>query len=128
MPEQHSYLKTHQLSGTVSVDLLGGAADLLEKARASTSGRAAKTVVKNGALRITLIAMKKGATAKSHSVDGPATIHVIRGKLRITTPRGPEDVASGKMFALGANVQHSHTALADCIAVLTIAESQHMKA
>ena len=126
MPEKHSYLQTHQLSGTgITVDVIGGAADLLEKARAAKSGRAATTLVKNGSLRVTLIAMKKGSAAKNHSVDGPATIHVLRGKLRITTPRGPDDIPSGQMFALGAGVHHSHAALTDCVALLTIAEAQH---
>jgi quercetin dioxygenase-like cupin family protein len=123
MAEQHSYLKTHQLSGTgIIADVIGGAADLLEKARASTSGRTAKTIVKNGPLRITLIAMKKGAEAKSHSVDGPATIQVLRGRMRVTTPRGPQDLAAGALFALGAHVEHSHAAITDCAALLTIAE------
>ena len=123
MPEKHVYLKTHQLSGTgIIADVLDEAADLLEKARSMASGRAAKTLVKNGPLRLTLIAMKKGAAAKRHHVDGPATIQVLRGKMRITTPRGPEDLASGDVYALGAAVEHSHTAITDFVALLTIAE------
>ena len=93
MAAEHSYLKTHQLSGTgLITDALDEAVDLLERARASASGRAAKTLVKNGPLRITLIAMRKGAAAKRHHVEGPATIQIMRGRLRITTPRGPEDL------------------------------------
>lgn len=123
MAEKHQYLKTHQLSGTgVIADALDEAVDLLAKAREATSGRAAKTLVKNGPLRLTLIAMKKGAAAARHHVDGPATIQVLRGKLRITTPRGPEDLGSGTVYALGAAVEHSHAALSDCVALLTIAE------
>lgn len=123
MPEKHQYLKTHQLSGTgVVADVLDEAADLLLKAQSAASGRAAKTLVKNGPLRLTVIAMKKGAAAKRHHVDGPATIQVLRGKMRITTARGPEDLASGDVYALGAGVEHSHTALTDFVALLTIAE------
>lgn len=123
MADAHSYLKTHQLSGTgLIAEALDEAVDLLDKARTSANGRAAKTLVKNGPLRITLIAMKKGAGAKRHHVEGPATIQIIRGRMRITTPRGPEDLRSGTLYALAAGVEHSHTALTDCVALLTIAE------
>ena len=123
MAGEHSYLKTHQLSGTgLIADAIDEAVDLLDKARASASGRSAKTLVKNGPLRITLIAMRKGAAAKRHHVEGPATIQIMRGRLRITTPRGREDLRSGTLYALGAAVEHSHEALTDCVALLTIAE------
>jgi quercetin dioxygenase-like cupin family protein len=46
----------------------------------------------------------------------------MRGRMRITTPRGREDLRSGTLYALGAGVEHSHEALSDCIALLTIAE------
>jgi quercetin dioxygenase-like cupin family protein len=125
MAEKHSYLKTHHLSGTgLIADALDEAVDLLEKAQTSASGRAAKTLVKNGPLRLTLIAMRKGAEAKRHHVEGPATIQVMRGRMRITTPRGREDLRSGALYALGAGVEHSHTALTDFVALLTIAEPQ----
>jgi quercetin dioxygenase-like cupin family protein len=125
MTERHSYLKTHQLSGTgLTISALDEGADLLEKAKGASSGRAAKTLVKNGALRVTLIAMKKGAGARRHHVDGPATIQVLRGKLRIVTPRGPDDLSTGTVYALGARTEHSHSAITDCIALLTIVESR----
>ena len=123
MAEDHSYLKTHQLSGTgLLISALDEGADLLEKARAATGGRAAKTLVKNGPQRVTLIAMRKGAAAKHHHVDGPATIQVLRGKLRIVTPRGSDDLRTGDLYALGARAEHSHAAMTDCIALLTIVE------
>jgi quercetin dioxygenase-like cupin family protein len=125
MTERHSYLKTHQLSGTgLTISALDEGADLLEKAKSASGGRAAKTLVKNGSLRVTLIAMRKGAVAKRHHVDGPATIQVLRGKLRIVTPRGPDDLATGTLYALGARTEHSHTAITDCIALLTIVEAR----
>jgi quercetin dioxygenase-like cupin family protein len=123
MAEKHSYLKTHRLSGTgLITDALDEAVDLLESARSSASGRAAKTLVKNGPLRLTLVAMRKGAVARPHRVEGPTIIHVLRGRLRVTTPRGPEVLGAGTLYALGAAVEHSHAAVSDCVAVLTIVE------
>jgi quercetin dioxygenase-like cupin family protein len=123
MTDKHSYLKTHQLSGTgIMADIADEAGALARKAADSVSGRAAATLVKNGPLRVTLIAMRKGAVAKHHHVAGPATIQMLRGRMQITTPRGPEKLSAGTLYTLGAAVEHSHTALSDCLALLTFVE------
>jgi quercetin dioxygenase-like cupin family protein len=118
--QKHTYLRTHQISGTGFVaDLSREAAALAAKASTAASGRAAKTLVKNGPLRATLVAMRKGAAMRKHHVDGPATIHVLRGRARITTPRGRIDLTAGRVLALGAAVEHAHQALSDCVVLLT---------
>lgn len=123
MADKHSYLKTHQLSGTgIIADVAEEGAALARKAADSVSGRAATTLVKNGPLRATLVAMRKGAVAKRHHVAGPATIQMLRGRMQITTPRGPENLGTGTLFTLGAAVEHSHTALSDCLVLLTFVE------
>jgi hypothetical protein len=58
---------------------------LREFAEDSKTGRAGKTLVKEGSLQITLVALKKG------TVLGPISIQTIRGCLRLTTDRGDMD-------------------------------------
>jgi hypothetical protein len=67
---------------------------LREFAEDSKTGRAAKTLVKEGRpLRITPVALKKGTVLLPHHVDGPISIQTIRGCLRLTTERKACDAA-----------------------------------
>ena len=82
--------------------MLGAEDDTLsEIAEDSKAGRADKTLVKEGSLRITLVALKKRTVLPSHQVAGPASIQIIRGCLRLTTDRSDVDVPAGTLIALG---------------------------
>lgn len=87
---------------------------LREFAASSKSGRAGKTLVKQGPLRITLVALKKGVALPSYRVAGPGRIQTIRGCLRLTTDRGDIDVPVGGLVTLGlaSSTRHRHTATA----------------
>lgn len=87
----------------------------------SKTGRAAKTLVKEGPLRITLVALKKGTVLPPHHVDGPISIQTIRGCLRLTTERGDMDVSEGNLIALAPGVVHAAKAHEDCAILLTFA-------
>src|SRR5688572_33412764 len=59
--KKSSVLRTRRLSGKVLTFMIGAEDDTLrEFAEDSKTGRAAKTLVKQGSLRITLVALKKG--------------------------------------------------------------------
>ncbi len=94
---------------------------LREFAQDSKTGRAAKTLVKEGPLRITLVALKKGTMLPSHHVEGPISIQTIRGRLILTTDRGDMDVPEGNLIALGPGVVHAAKAQEDCAILLTFA-------
>ncbi|HSP55206.1 MAG TPA: LuxR family transcriptional regulator, partial [Dehalococcoidia bacterium] len=97
------------------------AAELRARASVSKSGRAAKTLVKEGPLRITLVALSKGTSLQSHDVAGPLSIQSLRGRLRIMTDTGDVDVPIGSLAVLDAGVVHSAKALDDCAALITVA-------
>jgi len=123
MAQKHTYLLEHQISGTgITANLLTEGSTLLERASSAASGRAAKTLVKNGPLRVTLVALRKGATVRRHHVHGPSTLQVVRGRTRVTIPRGPIVIGAGDTVALGAAVEHTHVALSDSILLLTLVE------
>jgi hypothetical protein len=68
---KHTYLRTHAISGKVlTFDLKAEQDDLLHRARTGRAGRAAKTLVKEGPLRIALVALRKGVSLKEHEVAG----------------------------------------------------------
>lgn len=122
MPEKHTYVRTHKISGeTVSANLTKEAAALSAKATTAAAGRAAKTLAKGGALRVTLVALKKGTTLQKHAVEGATTIQLVRGRVRINIDRDSHLLTPGSLLALEPGLEHDASALADSVMLLTLA-------
>ena len=43
--------------------------------------RSARTLVKEGPLRLTIMALRPGGGLPAHSTDGPVSIHVLEGEV-----------------------------------------------
>jgi quercetin dioxygenase-like cupin family protein len=122
--KKSSVLRTRRLSGKVLTFLLGAEDDTLrEFADDSKTGRAAKTLVKENSLRITLVALKKGTVLPSHQVAGPVSIQTLRGCLRLATDRGDMDLPAGTLIALESGVAHTAKAQTDCAILITFSMS-----
>jgi quercetin dioxygenase-like cupin family protein len=120
--KKSSVLRTRRLSGKILPFLLSAEDETLrELAEGSKTGRAGKTLVKQGPLRVTLVALTKGTTLPSHQVSGPISIQSIRGCLRLTTDRGGLDVSAGTLIAIGPGVAHTAKAHDDCAILITFA-------
>jgi quercetin dioxygenase-like cupin family protein len=120
--KKSSVLRTRRLSGKVLPFMLSAEDDTLrELAEGSKTGRAGKTLVKQGPLRVTLVALTKGTTLPAHQVSGPISIQSIRGCLRLTTDRGNLDVSAGTLIAIGPGVAHTAKAHDDCAILITFA-------
>ena len=76
---------------------------------------------KEGPLRVTLVALKKGTALPSHQVSGPVSIQTLRGCLTLGTDKGDLDVAAGTLIALGPGVAHTAKAHEDCVVLITFA-------
>lgn len=113
--------RTRRLSGRVLTFLLGAEDDTLrEFASSSTSGRAAKTLVKEEGLRITLVALTDGTTLPAHRIAGPVSIQTLRGCLQITTEKTAVALTTGGLVALNVGVAYSARAVGDTAILLTI--------
>lgn len=124
--KKSSVLRTRRLSGKVLTFMLGAEDDTLrEFAEDSKTGRAGKTLVKEGPLRITLVALKKGTVLLSHQVAGPVSIQTIRGCLRLTTDKRDMDLPAGTLIALGPGGAHTAKAYTDCAILITFAMSSN---
>jgi quercetin dioxygenase-like cupin family protein len=122
--KKSAVLRTRRLSGRRLTFLIGEEDETLrELAATSESGRAAKTLVKQGSLRITLVALKKGTALPSHQVAGPVSIQTIRGCLRLATDNGTIDVPAGSLITLEAGVAHTAKAHDECGILITFAIS-----
>lgn len=119
----HDYLRTHQISGPLLRFRLAGEETALRERAAvlSTTGRVGKTLVKEGALRITQVMLRKGAPLGSHQFAGPTSIQVLRGRLRLTTTDGELQMEPGDLVALDAGVAHAAEAINDCALLITMA-------
>lgn len=122
MATKHTYLKTHTLSGpALAFSLAEEDAALRDRAADAKSGRGAKTLVKDGTLRVTLIAMRKGSALSPHQVEGVVSLHVLRGRARVSADGGSIDLPAGGMVVLQEEVPHTAEALADCALLVTVA-------
>jgi quercetin dioxygenase-like cupin family protein len=94
--------------------------ELHARAKDAAEGRASRTLVKQGSLRITQVALRKGAALESHHVAGALSIQVLRGTVRLTTDEGDTDLAAGSLATLAAGVVHAARGLNNCALLLTI--------
>ena len=94
--------------------------ELRARAKDAAEGRASRTLLKQGALRVTQIALRKGAALESHHVAGPLSIQVLRGTLRLTTAEGDTDLPAGSLASLRTGVVHAARGLSNCALLLTI--------
>ena len=95
-------------------------ARLHEAAASSPGGRAGKTLVKEGSLRITQLALQKGMRLPWHDVGGALSVQVLRGRLQMTTSNGKMDLVPGALVVLNGGVQHTAIAMSDCVMLITI--------
>lgn len=118
---QPAYSRTHELSGDVLAFVLGPEIDALRaRASAASDGRAAKTLVKEGALRVTLVALKTGVRLQEHEVAGPVLVQGLGGIARLAAGSGEVEVGPGALVALDEGVAHSVQAVEDCELLITI--------
>ena len=93
-----------------SLEALGH--QLLERAGAAGGGHTADTVVggHERILRQTVIAMLKGAVLAEHENPGEATVHVLRGRVRLSAGKLSWEGRSGDLLVV-PDARHSLEAL-----------------
>lgn len=105
-----------------STSLTSAVEEHLEKARASSSGRAATTL--HGGhehdLRQTLIALAEGSALHEHESPGEATLQVLRGQVRLRAGDEAWEGAAGDYLVIPPS-RHDLTALTDAAFLLTVA-------
>jgi quercetin dioxygenase-like cupin family protein len=118
----HTYLRSHQVSGDVmQMDLDAERASILEAARSAPVGHTAKTLVKDGPIRVVLVGLKSGATLREHKAEGPVTIQALQGEAVVSSGSDKETLSVGSLLVFGADIPHTVDASSDCVLLLTIA-------
>ncbi|HEX4935629.1 MAG TPA: cupin domain-containing protein [Gemmatimonadaceae bacterium] len=84
-------------------------------------GRTARTLLKSGALRLTLISLAPGGMLPDHAAAGPITVQPLEGTMRFTVDGAAHDVGPGAIVTVGAHVRHAVTTEGGVTFLLTVA-------
>lgn len=103
------------------ISLTGLVQDLLDQARSNSSGRASHTV--HGGhehrLRQVVIALTEGNGLAEHESPPEATLHVLSGRVRLSTADEAWEGGAGDLCPIPA-ARHALAALADSAVLLTV--------
>jgi len=84
-------------------------------------GRTARTLLKSGALRLTLISLAPGGILPEHAAAGPITVQPLEGTMRFTVDGAAHDLGPGSIVTVGAHVRHAVTTDSGVTFLLTVA-------
>lgn len=104
------------LSGDVVIVELSGGAE-----GPPPGGRRARTLIKNGLIRATLVTVAAGAEIPEHQADGPITVQPLQGRLQFSAAGETHDIGPGQLLSLGAEVRHSVASASGATFLLTVA-------
>jgi len=83
--------------------------------------RHAASLVKDDALNVLLMVLKKGARLHEHHTKGPIALQVLSGSVRFTGGTEQRSISSGMIVALDRNIAHSLEALEESALILITA-------
>jgi quercetin dioxygenase-like cupin family protein len=89
--------------------------------RVLSGERAARTLIRNGPLRATLVTITPGGEIPEHHADGPITVQPLRGRLQFTAAGAVHDVGPGQLLSLSAGVRHAVASVSGATFLLTVA-------
>jgi quercetin dioxygenase-like cupin family protein len=108
------------LEGDVLVHHLKEDERMIDRTLLARHGRTARTLVKQGALRITIIAIAPGGAMETHHTAGPVSMQVVEGEI-VFAALGREYVArTGDVLVMAPNVEHSVRSATGGVFLLTI--------
>lgn len=94
--------------------------ELLDKARASSAGRAAHKVAGGPDTRMTqtIVALKEGTRLDDHENPGEATLQVLAGTVSVGTAHKNLSLGVGELVVI-PDLRHNLAALSDAVILLT---------
>ncbi len=92
---------------------------------AAGHARIARTLVKEGPLRLTLIGVSPGGTLHEHVAEGPITIQVLEGSIVLHAAGETHVLGTGALMALGGGVRHDVSSEDGGFFLLTVIAASH---
>lgn len=85
----------------------------------SGAGRMARTLVKDGPLRVTLVVVEPGGEIAEHHAPGPITVQPLDGRLAFTALGATHEIGPGQLLSLGSGIRHELSSADGCSFLLT---------
>ncbi len=101
-------------------DLQAVAAILAKEPNAGEAGRRQETLYKRGTTTIALFRFGHLTRLAPHRTKGIVAIHVLSGRLRITTEAQEHDLGAGHLLVLASGVEHGVVAYEESVMLLTV--------
>lgn len=108
------------LSGDTLVLDLAREIEQMRARAGGEAGRTARTLIKDGPMRVTLVVLEAGAVIPEHSADGPIMLQPVSGMIRFRTAAGEQVVETGQVLSAGAGVRHAVAADDGAVFLLTV--------
>jgi quercetin dioxygenase-like cupin family protein len=122
MSEEHSRQALRpSAGGMLSLNIMDEAERLKAQSEWSSRDRLAVSLVKDDALNILLMVLKKGARLPEHRAKGPIVVHVLSGSVRFMAGNKSAELAQGSIAALDREIVHELEALEESIVLLITA-------
>lgn len=108
------------LAGDVLAFDLGEEMQIVRDELAAGRARIARTLVKEGPLRLTLVGLSPGGAIHEHEAGGPITIHVLEGELELNAGGQIRSHPVGALIALDQQVRHAVSSSRGALFLLTL--------
>ncbi|MGZ8391772.1 MAG: cupin domain-containing protein [Gemmatimonadales bacterium] len=113
-----------ELDGDVRIHHLTQDQRLIEPSLLARHGRSARTLVKEGPLRLTIVAIAPGGTIPAHTTDGPITIHVLEGEVTVSALKQEYALGPSDVLALGPGLEHAVRSALGGVFLLTVVHQE----
>lgn len=88
------------------------------------NGRNARTLLKDGPLRLTMIVIAPGGGIPEHHTVGPITVQNLSGTLRLTVSGKEHILDAGDLVSIGAGVPHAVASTDGATFLLTVLQPE----
>lgn len=111
----------HPVSGPMLAFSLADEMKALHGEMAKAPARAAKTLIKEGSITVTLIGVNPGGGLHAHKAAGPITVQVLEGEVEFKVGETSRTLTAGTLFALDGGIVHEVESVHGGIFLLTVA-------
>lgn len=97
----------HAVSGPALTFSLAEEMTSLKSELRTAPARAAKTLIKEGPVTVTLIGVNAGGSLHAHKADGPITVQVLEGEVEFAIGETTRALPAGTLLALDGGITHA---------------------
>lgn len=108
------------IEGEVLVHHLSQDELMIDRELLAQRDRTARTLVKEGPLRLVLMALPPDGDLPAHRAENPVTIHVTDGEVTFRALDEEHNLVKGDVLVFAGGVEHSATSKPGCVFLLTV--------